>query len=281
MSSLGIVFIAALASRILSVYAPTSLSLSSLQSKTSSKTHKRECSATLRPDKYLTVLGDSRDWFIWHDWCVGEGYHVSRLCEESPEVIPCSESRSTNLICRENASSSVLLVMWMMYGVALGPPYHYKYNTSHRIPTIPPEPVARVEALVSDVGERIFGDIHDVVFSSNAWDVQRAHELDVELNTTEYAENATIVIQRLQKIARRNVMLLTSQEVQKFPDQSLLLNSALQKVGRDLNAEVIHAPDCLRGVDANERLRDERHPSMLAAFRLAKCVLQRLRSTQQ
>ena len=76
-------------------------------------------------------------------------------------------------------------------------------------------------------------------------------------------------------------MLLTSQEVQKFPEQSLLLNSALQNVGRDLNVEVIHASDCLRGVDADARLRDARHPSILAAFRLAKCVLQRLRGTQQ
>jgi len=278
MSSLRNVFIAALASQILSVWTPTGMLLPSLHSTTSSKTHERDCSATSRPEKYLTVLGDSRDWFIWHDWCVGEGYHVSRLCEESPEVIPCSDSRSTNLICRESANSSVLLVMWMMYGVALDPPYHYKYNTSHRIATIPCEPLARVDTLVSKVNERVFGDIHDIVFSSNAWDVERAHELDVEVNATEYAENATIVIQRLQKIARRNVMLLTSQEVQKFPDQSLLLNGALQKVGRDLNVEVIHASDCLRGVDANQRLRDERHPSMLAAFRLAKCVLQRLRS---
>ena len=54
--------------------------------------------------------------------------------------------------------------------------------------------MARIDALVSGVSERIFGDVHDIVFSSNAWDVERAHELNVDVNTVEYTENATFVL---------------------------------------------------------------------------------------
>ena len=50
-------------------------------------------------DNYLLVFGDSRDWHIWHDWCISGAGNVTHFCETHPETVKCSPSEKTNLLC--------------------------------------------------------------------------------------------------------------------------------------------------------------------------------------
>ena len=66
----------------------------------------------------LLVFGDSRDWFIWSDWCTLQAFKLTRVCTEFDRAIPCSSREHTDLIClRPDGTPAV--IMWLFYGVDL------------------------------------------------------------------------------------------------------------------------------------------------------------------
>lgn len=44
----------------------------------------------------LLVFGDSRDWYIWSEWCTLQAFNLTNVCKEFDLTIPCSSHEHTD-----------------------------------------------------------------------------------------------------------------------------------------------------------------------------------------
>lgn len=230
------------------------------------------CTAPLREyDSHFVVFGDSKDWFVWSDWCVASRYRLSRICKEY-SAYECSSYPHTDMVCFDEDDNPVV-IMWMFYGVALHAPYHHKYNGSHSIPNIPANSILRLEYLLK-LSRKLFSRTEEyIIFASCAWDIERLIELNQELRVEDWLTNASVLITRLKKLEVSTVILRTSQAVKRHTDLTLTLNEATVKLSEITGSTLLNTSACLGGLDEEYRLRDDTHPTTISALRISQCAL--------
>jgi len=221
---------------------------------------------------YVLVLGDSRDWYAWSEWCVLRKYRVSRVCTDFPAFQTCSEYEHTDLVCM-NRENVPIVVMWMMYGVALTQPYHYKYNTTHAIPNVPANSLERVKFLL-ELNQKLFSEAPALVtFASNAWDVERSKQVTDSWDVEKWLQNATTLISQLRLLGNDQIVLVTSQRVNNFPDDCDELNAAMEKLSQRVKLPLANVSACLNGLPNSYKLRDSLHPATIAGIHMVDCIL--------
>jgi len=217
----------------------------------------------------LLVFGDSRDWFIWSEWCTLQAFNLTRVCKEFDLTIPCSHLH-TDLIClRPDGKPAV--IMWLFYGVALSAPYHVAYDTSHKIAGVPSSTPSRLEFLFS-LSHRLFPPSGDekVIFASNLWDAKRMKDLNISWDEGMWLKNATVAISQLPIKEGKSVFILTCQNVH-MPHVGEL-NQAMHKLSDQLGVPLIDADNCTQHLAPSMQFRDKTHPSTISALRIALCV---------
>jgi len=224
---------------------------------------------------HVLVFGDSKDWFVWSDWCLANAYRLTRVCQEYPSY-KCASAPHTDLLCVDSNNNPVV-VMWMLYGVALYPPYHVKYNTSHHIPDVPAGSLERLGYLLQLTRDLFSQTESRVVFASCAWDAFRFEELNQPLRVDEWLKNASALVTSLNKYRVGSLILRTSQAVKSLPASTTALNEGMLRLAKTLDLPVVDTVACIDGLDDEYRLRDSTHPSSIAAMRISRCVLQTAR----
>lgn len=218
--------------------------------------------------EHFVVFGDSKDWFVWTEWCASLGYRVSRACKERP--VECSSYEHTDMLCVTEKGEPIV-AMWMFYGVALHPPYFFRYETSHSIPHVPTDSIERLEYLLKFTRDE-FNMEKFVLFSSCAWDAERLVQLNQAFDKVDWLKNASTVISSLQRNNVSSLVLRTSQDVRRHPDLTRSLNEAMLELSETMGLPLLNTSACLEGMDEQKRLRDETHPTPAAAVRIAYCA---------
>ncbi|KAJ1640833.1 hypothetical protein T492DRAFT_926443 [Pavlovales sp. CCMP2436] len=133
-------------------------------------------------DSTLLVLGDSTDFVIASQQCHDGGFRV----ESCRGLFGHSGAPSRCMRCL-GSKSTPMMMMWMIYGVTLGPPYFPAAISTHALSDITPALLARIDVLlnltaaaiarprpVGDVAQALpLARLSAVWLSANLWDVAR------------------------------------------------------------------------------------------------------------